>query len=103
MYLDVRRSTPPDERGLRQRVRLHTKGWLPYTLQWELVVTRAAIPSTSAIEATGDFVGRGIWTITQDGAFVNATYDWRIRAEKPLLRRSRRSCARCSRRTIAGR
>ena len=32
-----------------------------------------------------DFVGTGVWTLEQDGAFVDATYDWRVRAEKPLL------------------
>ncbi len=27
-----------------------------------------------------------MWTFEQDGGAVNITYDWRIRAEKPLLR-----------------
>ena len=36
--------------------------------------------------AWGDFDGTGRWTFEQDGAFVNITYDWNIRAEKPLLR-----------------
>src|SRR6185503_7778096 len=31
--------------------------------------------------------GRGVWTIEQDGRFVNVTYDWRVRAGKALLRR----------------
>jgi len=39
-----------------------------------------------SIEAWGDFQRRGTWTFEQDGPFVNITYDWRIRAEKPLLR-----------------
>ena len=33
----------------------------------------------------GDFNGRGIWTLEQDGGFVNVTYDWKLRADKPLL------------------
>jgi len=32
-------------------------------------------------------VGRGIWTLVQDGEWVNVTYDWKIQATKPLLRR----------------
>ena len=36
--------------------------------------------------ASGDFVGRGIWTLVQDGSDVLVTYDWKILAEKPLLR-----------------
>ena len=86
VYLAVKELEPPDEQGLNQRVRLHTKGWLPYTLRWDLRVTSSRYPEHFAIEATGDFVGHGVWTFTQDGGFVNATYDWRIRAEKPLLK-----------------
>ncbi|HEX7942097.1 MAG TPA: hypothetical protein VF488_09845, partial [Gemmatimonadaceae bacterium] len=87
VYLDVRELQPADDRGLHQRVRVHTKGWLPYTLTWEFEVTSSHYPDHFALEATGDFVGRGVWTIEQDGGWVNATYDWRIRAEKPLLQR----------------
>ena len=86
VYLSVQPIEPPDEHGLNQRVRLHTKGWLPYTLRWELRVTSSRYPEHFGIEATGDFVGTGVWTITQDDGYVNATYDWRIRAEKPLLK-----------------
>jgi hypothetical protein len=67
-------------------VRLHTKGWLPYTLQWEFEVVESRYPHRYALVASGDFDGRGVWTIEQDGEFVNATYDWRLRAQKPLLR-----------------
>jgi len=86
VYLAVKELEPPDEQGLNQRVRLHTKGWLPYTLRWDLRVTSSRYPEHFGIEATGDFVGRGVWTIAQDEGYVNATYDWRIRAAKPLLK-----------------
>lgn len=86
VYLSVLELERPDARGLGQRVRLRTKGWLPYTLDWEMTVVESRYPERFAVEATGDFVGTGVWTIEQDGAYVNATYDWRIRAEKPLLR-----------------
>ncbi len=86
VYLSVEELERPDGRGLRQRVRLRTRGWLPYTLSWDLVVAESRYPSRFAIDAHGDFQGRGVWTIEQDGADVVATYDWRVRAEKPLLR-----------------
>ena len=85
VYLSVEEVTPPDKHGLNQRVRLRTKGWLPYTLLWEFVVIESRYPDRFAIQAFGDFVGRGVWTITQDDEFVNVEFDWRIRAEKPLL------------------
>jgi hypothetical protein len=47
-------------------------------------VTRG--PFDFSIEAFGDFVGKGIWSFEQRGADVRIVYDWRIRADKPLLR-----------------
>ena len=87
VYLSVKETRPPDARGLGGRVRLHTKGWLPYTLRWEFEVTETRYPSGFTIVADGDFDGRGVWTFVQDGSFVNITCDWRLRAEKPMLRR----------------
>jgi hypothetical protein len=87
VYLDVEEIEPLDEWGLGGRVRLTTKGWLPYTLVWEFVVTESDYPNRIAIHVSGDFVGRGVWTFEQDGAFVNVTFDWTVAAEKPLLRR----------------
>ena len=86
VYLDVRELRAPDARGLGRRVRLRTKGWLPYTLTWEFEVVESRYPYGFAIAASGDFEGRGVWTFTQDGPFVDVVYDWRITAEKPLLR-----------------
>lgn len=86
VYLSAQELIPSDDRGLQQRVRLHTKGWLPYTLRWEFVVVESRYPERYAIEAFGDFNGRGVWTLTQDGEFVDVQFDWRVRAEKPLLR-----------------
>jgi hypothetical protein len=87
VYLRVTETDPPDARGVGRRVRLLTKGWLPYTLSWEFVVVESTYPSGFVIEATGDFVGRGVWRFVQDGPMVHITYDWSIRVEKPLLRR----------------
>ena len=87
VYLAVDELRPADARGLGRRVRLHTKGWLPYTLTWEFEVVDSRYPHGFTIAASGDFDGRGVWTFTQDGRFVDIEYDWRIRAEKTLLRR----------------
>jgi hypothetical protein len=87
VYLDVREVEPPDARGLGGRVALLTKGWLPYTLKWSFGLVESRYPNGFSIAADGDFDGRGQWTFTQDGSFVDIVYDWRIEAEKPLLRR----------------
>ncbi|MFN8506807.1 MAG: SRPBCC family protein [Dehalococcoidia bacterium] len=87
VYLDVRELEPGDETGVGKVVDLHTKGWLPYWLRWQFRVTEVDRPHALAIAAWGDFAGAGRWTFAQDGPEVDVTYDWRIRAGKPLLRR----------------
>ncbi|MBM3935349.1 MAG: polyketide cyclase [SAR202 cluster bacterium] len=87
VYLDVKEEAAGDAEGVGKVVSLHTKGWLPYRLKWKFRVTRVTRPSGFALSAWGDFVGEGVWTFTQDGDWVKVQYDWRIRADKPLLQR----------------
>lgn len=87
VYLDVEELEPGDAHGVGRLVRLYTKGWLPYTLRWQFRVEEANPPHGFAIAAEGDFVGRGVWSFVQEGDEAAITYDWRIDAEKPLLRR----------------
>ncbi len=86
VYLNVQQMQPGDKQGVGQVISLYTKGWLPYTLRWQFRVTESRAPHGFSLEAWGDFIGRGVWTIEQDGSWVNIIYDWRIRADKPLLR-----------------
>ena len=86
VYLAVRELQPGDASGVGKVVDLYTKGWLPYTLRWQFRVTRVNFPFGFELDAWGDFVGRGIWTFAQDGQWVDIAYDWKIDAEKPLLR-----------------
>jgi hypothetical protein len=85
VYLDVKVLKEGDERGLGRVVSLYTKGWLPYTLRWNFRITEVKADGFTLV-AWGDFDGRGIWTFEQDGAWVAMTYDWKIKAEKALLR-----------------
>ena len=85
VYLEVRQLAAGDATGVGKRVALYTKGWLPYTLRWNFVVTETTQDGFTLV-ADGDFVGRGIWTFRQAGAYTMLTYDWQIEANKPLLR-----------------
>ena len=85
VYLDVRELAPGDARGLGKVLDLYTKGWLPYTLRWSFRVTEQR-PDGFALDAFGDFAGHGDWHLEQAGDYTNIIYDWRIKAEKPLLR-----------------
>ena len=85
VYLNVTETASGDESGLGKEIELYTKGWLPYTLRWKLRVSEIGRRSFT-LQAFGDFSGRGIWSFAEDGRWVNITYDWQIRANKPLLR-----------------
>lgn len=87
VYLDVKEIEPGGEGGLGRTLDLYTKGWLPYTLRWTLRITEPITDRGFALSASGDLEGTGRWTFAQDGPEVLITYDWRIHATKPLLRR----------------
>ncbi len=87
VYLEAREVEPGNGEGVGKVIDLYTKGWLPYTLRWTFRVTESRYPFGFTLEAWGDFVGRGIWTFAPDGDNVKITYDWRIRADKWLLRK----------------
>lgn len=78
-YLDVKEIEPEVHEFL-------ARGWLPYTMRWRMRRTAAHRPSGISLEAWGDFEGAGAWTFVQNGSYVDITYDWRIKGEKPLLR-----------------
>jgi Polyketide cyclase / dehydrase and lipid transport len=86
VYLDVAPIAAGDDRGVGRSVRIRSRGFLPYTLDWELRVIASDRPGGFSVESTGDLVGRGVWRFEPAGARTLATYDWRVRAEKPLLR-----------------
>jgi len=86
VYLQTHEIEHGDKDGIGRRISLYTKGWLPYTLHWESSSTEAKRPNRLAIRAEGDFNGRGIWALEQEGDFVSVTFDWKLTADKPLLR-----------------
>lgn len=95
VYMEARVVEPGDASGVGRLVELWTKGWLPYTLRWRFRVTESDPPRGFTLEAEGDFVGRGVWTFQPitgvddaDGPRTRVDYDWRIRAQKALLRRT---------------
>lgn len=72
--------------GVGKLISLRARGWLPYTLRLRFCTVASRSPNGFTMEATGDLEGRGEWTFEQDGEMVNITYDWRIKANKPVIR-----------------
>jgi hypothetical protein len=83
VYLDV---TDVSNAGEESVYEMYTTGLLPYTLRWRLHPVERTPHERIELEASGDLVGRGVWTITADGSWTEVTYEWRVRANKPLLR-----------------
>ena len=86
VYLEVKTLETGDANGIGRVTALYTKGFLPYTLRWRFRITEARRGERIALDAEGDFVGRGIWTFRASGGPTDVTFDWRLRADKPMLR-----------------
>lgn len=85
VYFEVTQIDPGGERGIGKMISLHAGGWLPYTLRINFRTVESRYPHGFSMDATGDLEGRGIWTFEPDGPFVEITYDWTIRANKPII------------------
>jgi hypothetical protein len=85
VYFEVKEIQPGGEAGIGKLISLRAGGWLPYTLRINFRTIASNYPHGFSMDATGDLEGRGIWTFEQDGDFVNVTYDWTIRANKPII------------------
>src|SRR5437016_14351494 len=85
VYVEVKEIEPGGEHGIGKLVSLRAGGWLPYTLRIDFRTVESRYPYGFSMEATGDLEGKGIWTFEPDGPFVNVTYDWTIRANKPII------------------
>lgn len=86
VYLAAAPVSAGAEGGVGRETRLRTRGWLPYTLDWTIRISRRDDPNGFAFDAHGDFEGTGEWRFERSGAWTAATFDWRIEAKKPLLR-----------------
>jgi hypothetical protein len=86
VYFEVKELEPGQvNHGIGKLISVRAGGWLPYTLRISFRTVESRYPHGFTMDATGDLEGRGIWTFEQDDRFVNVTYDWTIRANKPII------------------
>jgi uncharacterized protein YndB with AHSA1/START domain len=83
VYLDVEVDGPPE---LGRTSRQHFKGRLPYHLRTRSTITRYERPSAVGADVEGDLRGRGLWTLTPRDGGTDVRFDWRVYADKPILR-----------------
>jgi hypothetical protein len=87
VYFEVKEIEPGGEHGLGKLVSLQAGGWLPYTLRINFRTVESHYPHGFSMDATGDLEGKGIWIFEQKGPVVELTYDWTIRANKPVIQK----------------
>jgi len=86
VYLAVKTTEKGDANSIGQTVSVYSKGWLPYRLHWQGKLVENHMPTSWTVDATGDLVGRGIWTLTQKGDTAEVSYDWSVRSDRLLFR-----------------
>jgi uncharacterized protein YndB with AHSA1/START domain len=83
VYIDVAADGPP---VLGKESRQHFKGRLPYHLHTRSTVTRLEPPHVVQGDVEGDLRGRGTWTLTPTATGTHVRFDWRVYADRKLLR-----------------
>jgi len=78
------RDAPPDTPGAKYRITVG--GFLPYTLTIENEVTHIHRPHLIRFDADGDLQGNGTWLFRQLEGGTEIIYDWRVAANKNLIR-----------------
>jgi len=73
-----------DQVGARARVTAHGK--LPYRIHFESKITHVDAPYELGLRAEGDLTGTGVWRLTQRENGVAVTFEWIVRADKPIIR-----------------
>ena len=82
-YKEVRADGPPEPGRVSHQ---QFKGTLPYTLKTTSRIVRMDRPEGFEVAVDGDLRGRGVWTLTPRDGKVHVRFDWRVLADRPLLR-----------------
>jgi uncharacterized protein YndB with AHSA1/START domain len=82
-YREVEADGPPAV-GCASRQKFKAK--LPYTLSTVSTIVRLEPPREFEVQVDGDLRGRGVWTLTPTDGKVHLGFDWRVHADRPLLR-----------------
>jgi uncharacterized protein YndB with AHSA1/START domain len=83
VYIDVEADGPPRVGAVSTQ---HFKGRLPYHLRTRSVITAIDAPRSITADVDGDLRGRGTWTLTPTAGGTHVRFDWRVYADRKLLR-----------------
>jgi uncharacterized protein YndB with AHSA1/START domain len=74
----------PAEVGHVSKQRFKAK--LPYTLSTTSRIVSMDRPNRFEVDVDGDLRGHGTWTLTPNEGKVHVRFDWKVLADRPLLR-----------------
>jgi len=83
IYKEVRSDGPP-EVGRASTQRFSAK--LPYTLETVSTIDSMERPNAFEVDVVGDLRGHGAWTFEPRDGKVHVRFDWRVHADRALLR-----------------
>jgi len=83
VYLEVEADCPPEVGCVSKH---EFKGRLAYHLNTTSEIVRLERPREFEVEVVGDLTGRGVWTLMPSDGGVHIRFDWRVLADRPLLR-----------------
>ena len=83
VYIDVQAEGEP---AVGKVSRQHFKGRLPYHLHTRSTIVRLERPHVIEGDVDGDLRGRGVWTLTETARGTHVRFDWRVYADRRLLR-----------------
>lgn len=78
------KDAPPDAAGAKYSVTV--AGFLPYSLTIENEVTFVDKPNRIEFIADGDLQGKGAWIFRQVDNGTEITFDWRVAANKKIIK-----------------
>ncbi len=83
VYIDVESDGEP---AVGKESRQHFKGRLPYHLRTRSRITRLEPPYVIGADVDGDLRGTGLWTLTEIDGGTRVRFDWRVYADRTLLK-----------------
>ena len=83
VYIDVDADGPPAVGAVADQ---HFKGRLPYHLRTSAEIVGLQRPTMIEGTVEGDLSGRGVWTLSERDGVTHVRFDWRVNADRALLR-----------------
>jgi uncharacterized protein YndB with AHSA1/START domain len=85
--LEVVELEPGGEHGLGALSRMRWRSKLPYSLEFDLRVTRSEPPHLLEAHASGELVGVGTWRLYEGAAGTAAVYSWDVSTSRRWMNR----------------